>query len=262
MAKQDRFAGRKNAGSIGSLMRSRVREHTRRISERTRRNYLLACKAFDGWRKEQGYSNKVISRAPQTYVEQWRDALAEADYSAGTIHTYIAGVCCGLGIPMTGITKTGTAADKRKSLGGCLRARKALERPENADIVSFQRMVGGRRSALQRLTGSDFVRDESGQWCVRLTRDKGGKNQLQRIAPEDVPKVKVYFDAAAPDGRLFPYKIDRNLDLHGLRAEHAKREYARYAQICKTPEGRAELRLQLWARFHDPAYGCKAWLTA
>ncbi len=64
-------------------MRSRVREHTRRMSEKTRRNYLLACKAFDGRRKEQGYSNKVISRAPQTYVEQWRDALAEADYPLG-----------------------------------------------------------------------------------------------------------------------------------------------------------------------------------
>lgn len=262
MAKQDRFSGRKNAGSVGSLMRSRVREHTRRMSERTRRNYLLACKAFDEWRKEQGYSNKAISKTPQTFVEQWRDALAEADYSAGTIHTYIAGVCCGLGIPMTGITKTGTAADKRKSLGGCIRACKALERPENTDIVAFQRMVGGRRSALQRLTGSDFVRDESGQWCVRFVRDKGGKSQLQRIAPEEVPKVKAYFDAAAPDKRLFPTTIDRNLDLHGLRAEHARQEYTRYAQICKTPEGRAELRRQLWARFHAPGYGCKAWLSA
>lgn len=262
MAKRDRFSGRKNAGSVGSLMRSRVREHTRRMSERTRRNYLLACKAFDGWRKEQGYSNKAVSKAPQTYVEQWRDALAEEDYSAGTIHTYVAGVCCGLGIPMTGITKTGTAADKRKSIGGCLRARKALERPENADIVAFQRMVGGRRSALQRLTGSDFVRDESGQWCVRFVHDKGGKSQLQRIAPEDVDKISTYFDSVALDELVFPRQIDRNLDLHGLRAKHARREYARYVKICSTPEGRAEMRKQLWARYKDPTYGCKAWLSA
>ena len=58
-----------------------------------------------------------------------------------------------------------------------------MERPENVDIVAFQRMVGGRRSALQQLTGSDFVKDESGQWCVRFTRDKGGKSQLQRGRP-------------------------------------------------------------------------------
>ena len=216
MAMRDRYAGRKNAGAIGSLMRSRVREHTKHLSDRTRRNYLLACKNFDAWRKAQGYSNKVISRSPQLFVEQWRDALGAENYSAGTIHTYIAGVCCGLGVSMTGIAKSGTAANKRKSLGGCDRSRKALERPENVEIVAFQRMVGGRRAALQRLTGSDFIQDESGQWCVRFTRDKGGKSQLQRIAPEDVKMVKAYFDVVAAGEKLFPEKIDRNLDLHGL----------------------------------------------
>ena len=262
MAKRDRYAGRKNVGALGSMMRSRVREHTKQMSDKTRRNYLRACNAFDTWRKTQGYSNKAVSKTPLVFVKQWRDALVHANYSAGTIHTYIAGVCCGLGLSMAGITKSGTAANKRKSLGNCNRSRKALERPENAEIVAFQRMVGGRRAALQRLTGSDFVRDESGQWCVRFFRDKGGKSQLQRVAPEDVEKVKAYFDAAAPGEKLFSEKIDRNLDLHGLRAEHARREYDRYAKICATAEGRAEMRKQLWARFHNPDYGCKAWLSA
>lgn len=262
MSRRDKFAGRKNAGAIGGIMRSRVKAHTHTMSSKTRRNYLRACAAFDTWRKNESYSNKAVAKNPLFYVQEWRDYLLQTGYSTGTVHTYIAGVCCGLGMPMSGIIRAGTSADKRKSLGACARAQRALLRPQNADIVAFQAMVGGRRAALQRLTGADFVLDESGQWCVRFVHDKGGKSQLQRIAPEDVDKISTYFDSVALDELVFPRQIDRNLDLHGLRAKHARREYARYVKICSTPEGRAEMRKQLWARYKDPTYGCKAWLSA
>lgn len=261
IAKKDRFAERKNAGAIGSLMRSRVKDHTRNMSVKTKRNYTKACAAFDTWRKQEGISNKAVSKEPLNYITQWRDALFQSGYAASTVHTCIAGVCCGLGVSMAGITRAGTSADKRKSLGKSERAEKALYRPENADIVAFQRMVGGRRAALQRLRGSDLVQDESGEWCVRFLSDKGGKNQLQRIAPDDLPKVRAYFEAKGASELLFP-SIDKNLDLHGLRAEHARTEYQRYVSICGTAAGRAKMREQLWARFRDPQYGCKAWLTA
>lgn len=261
MAAKDKFQQRKNAGAIGGMMRARVKEHTKQMSRKTRRNYIRACNAFDAWRKEQGFSNKAVTKAPSDYVKQWRNALAEAGYSSSTIHTYIAGICCGLGVSMAGIARAGTSADKRKSLGKSLRAEKALERHENAEIVRFQKMVGGRRSALQRLKGGDLVQDESGEWCIRFLRDKGGKDQLQRIAPDDLPNVRAYFERVDADELLFP-SIDRNLDLHGLRAEHARAEYTRYAQICATPAGRTTMRAQLWARFKSPQFGCKAWLTA
>lgn len=262
MSRRDKFAGRKNAGAISGIMRSRVKAHTHTMSSKTRRNYLRACAAFDTWRKNESYSNKAVAKNPLFYVQEWRDYLLQTGYSTGTVHTYIAGVCCGLGMPMSGIIRAGTSADKRKSLGACARAQKALARKENADIVAFQKMIGGRRTALQRLTGSDLVQDESGQWCVRFLRDKGGKSQLQRIAPQDLEKVRAYFEHVAPTELLFPEKIDHNLDLHGLRAEHARNEYERYAKICATPEGRAEMRRQLWARFKSQTYGCKAWLVA
>ena len=258
----DKFSRRKNAGSIGGIMRSRVREHTKDLSVKTRRNYTRACAAFDVWRKGEQVSNKSVSKDPISCIRSWRDALEQDGYSAATIHTYIAGVCCGLGVSMAGITRSGTSLDKRKSLGHSARAEQALERPENVRIVQFQKMVGGRRAALQRLKGADFVQDESGEWCVRFLRDKGGKNQLQRIAPDNVDKLRGFFSAVLPDRLIFPERIDRNLDLHGLRAEHARAEYRRYAQICSTPEGRDKMRSQLWARFYNPQYGNKAWLAA
>ena len=173
----------------------------------------------------------------------------------------VAGCCCGLGIPSNGITRHGTAKDKTKSLGRSERAQAALKKECNRDIVRFQEMVGGRRAALSRLTGKCFVYDESGCPCVFFERDKGGKPHKQKIRPEDVEKVKAYFDAVGPDELLFP-TLDKDLDLHGMRAENARRNYQYYAQIASTPEGREQLRQQLWDRYTDPEIGCKAWLMA
>lgn len=122
-------------------------------------------------------------------------------------------------------------------------------------------MVGGRRAALGRLTGNCFVYDESGCPSVLFEKDKGGKSHKQKIRPEDVEAVKAYFDAVGPNERLFP-KLDKDLDLHGMRAENARRNYQYYAEIASTPQGREQLRQQLWARYTDPEIGCKAWLMA
>ena len=185
----------------------------------------------------------------------------EEHYAASTIHTYISGAACGLGADMTGIARHGTAENKSKSLGHSERHIAAMKKESNADIIRFQKMVGGRRSALMRLRGSDLVTDESNQLAIRFIKDKGAKTQLQRILPEHQEAVRAYFERVEPDQLLFP-AISRDLDLHYLRAECAKNAYRYYEQICSTPEGRAEMRRQLWARYTDPEVGCKAYLLA
>ena len=248
-------------GSLGGEMRIRINEHCKTKSNKTRRNYLKACASFDKWRKSVGLSNSVVRKDRKGSVEKWRDALTAEGYAVSTVHTYIAGIACGLGIDMTGLTPSGTSEDKRKSLGRSDRARAALEKEINADVVRFQRMVGGRRSALMRLRGRDLVTDEANQLVVRFIRDKGAKTQLQRILPEHQDAVRAYFERVAPDQLLFP-AISKDLDLHYLRAECAKNAYRYYEQICSTPEGRAEMRRQLWARYTDPEVGCKAYRLA
>ena len=222
---------------------------------------MHACRAFDSWRKDTGLSNKYVRDHPRDAVIQWAEHLRQTGIAQSTIHTMVAGTCCGLGIPSNGIAKHGTVMQKTKSLGRSERAQTAREKEHNVDIVRFQSMVGGRRAALERLTGCDFVYDESGLPCVRFVRDKGGKTHYQRILPEDVDAVKAYFDRCKPDERLFP-SIDHDLDLHGIRAEHARRDYEYYAEIARTPEGREQLRHQLWARYTDSEIGCKAYITA
>ena len=251
----------RNRGSLGGEMRMRVKEHCKNLSNHTRSNYMHACKTFDAWRKEAGLSNKYVRDHPRESVVQWSEHLKTSGISQSTIHTMVAGCCCGLGIPSNGIVKHGTAMDKTKSLGRSARAQAAREKESNQDIVRFQMMVGGRRAALSRLTGKCFVYDESGCPCVLFERDKGGKLHKQRIRPEDVDAVKAYFDAVGPNELLF-YKLDKDLDLHGMRAQNARCNYQYYAEIASTPQGREQLRQQLWARYTDSEIGCKAWLMA
>ena len=173
----------------------------------------------------------------------------------------VVGCCTGLGIVSDKICYHGLATDKRKSLGNSERAQAARKKASNADLVRFQEMVGGRRSALARLTGKDFGYDRFGNGFVIFRKDKGGKEHHQLLINSDVAAVKAYFDQVRPDELLFP-KLDHDLDLHGIRAERARRAYLHYAKVASTPEGREQLRQQLWARFTDPKIGCKAWLLA
>ena len=251
----------KNAGSLGGEMRMRVKSHCQNMSNHTRSNYMHACRAFDSWRKDTGLSNKYVRDHPRDAVIQWTEHLRQIGIAQSTIHTMVAGCCCGLGIPSNGIAKHGTAMQKTKSLGRSKRAQTAREKEHNVDIVRFQSMVGGRRAALGRLTGNDFGYDCAGNACVIFRRDKGGKDQYQVIMENDVAAVKSYFDRCGPDERLFS-RIDHDLDLHGIRAEHARRMYQYYEKMARTPAGRERLREQLWARYTDPEIGCKAWLLA
>ena len=243
-------------------MRMRVNEHCRDKSNHTRANYMHACKSFDAWRKSAGLSNKYVRENSRESVMQWVAYLNQSGMAQSTQHTMCAGCCIGLGVSSAKICRHGNAMQKTKSLGNSQRAQVAREKESNQDIVRFQMMVGGRRAALGRLTGKDFGLDSSGNACVIFRRDKGGKDHYQVLAEGDVAAVKAYFDCCEPNERLFP-QIDHDLDLHGLRAEHSRRMYQYYRSgLCSTPQGREQLRQQLWARYTDPEIGCKAWLTA
>lgn len=269
-------------GSLRSEMEHRIRQRAKKENAQLTHCYrdraIAACKQFDEWRKISGWTNAQVREHRSEAVKEWvtflnRDLTEEEKklytkrrkteaYQSASVHTMTAYVCLGLGIEMNGISRVGSAMDKKKSTGENERAEQARRKKENAGIVRFAELVGGRRTAYTKLTGADFIRDESGEYCVRFIKDKGGKTQYQRIAPEDIAEVRAYFENKASDERIFPEPIDKNLDLHGIRAEHARQEYKRYQEICSTEEGRAEMRRQLWKRFTDPMIGNTAWLRA
>lgn len=267
-------------GSLQSEMKHRIRVQAKmpgnQRSHSFRDGAIRACEQFDEWRKQAGWTNQQVRDQPREAVQAWVGSLQKPinesmilkkrtkkdAYAVSSIHTMVAGVCSGLGISMKGITKSGTALDKTKSTGQNQRAERERNKVENQNIVRFAELVGGRKSAYERLQGSDWIEFPDGRCFVRFLKDKGGKDQLQLIAPENVEEVRAYFSNKAPDELIFPEGIDKNLDLHAIRAEHARAEYERYVAICSTPEGRNQMRKQLWERFYDQQYGNKAWLKA
>lgn len=251
---------RKKQGSLSRQMAQRVRQFTK--NNNTRRNALRACKSFDGWRREQGLSAAQVRADPAKAAQGWIDHCANRGLAPGTVKQYAAGICKGLGFGMQAVSYSRPVPTRSRSRGNSVDANLARAKESNAPVVQFQQVVGIRRAELESLRGGDTGIDESGHFCVIVRRGKGGKVQWQRVAPEHVAFVRNVMESVPPDAPVFGRGIDHDLDLHGIRAEHARSEYVRYATIASTPEGCAQLERELWARYTDPDHGCKAYTIA
>ena len=182
---------------------------------------------------------------------------SETAYTPSTIHSYLAPVCVYFGVPMKEFIKPrrNTAAYTRGRSGKRRKQRSDndFSNPQYARLVEFQKCVGLCRSELKRLTGADFVTDESGAPCVRVKRGKGGKMQLQRILPEDAEFIGSYFCSKAADERIFTSnELKNKLNLHSLRALCAQNACRYYSDRLET-EGepyRQQLMREITARWH------------
>lgn len=121
--------------------------------------------------------------------------------------------------------------------------------------MDFARRVGIRRAEMRRLTGADFVLDESGHYAVRVVRGKGGKPQLQRVRDEDALFIQSYFTAVKPEERIFTQaELCNKLPYHYLRAKHAQAYYqALVAEFAADPSCRETVKAEIaarWERYH------------
>ena len=85
--------------------------------------------------------------------------------------------------------------------------------------------------------------DDFGHPCILIRKGKGGKRQLQRILPEELPAIKVVFDAPADEQHLFSRdELKNKIDLHHLRALRAQKMYRYCLDRIETETGyRAQL---------------------
>lgn len=190
-----------------------------------------------------------------SHIADYSAYLQSSGYSPSTIHTYLASVARYHGINLCKIEKpkrkTSAYTRGRSNNGKAQRSDNDLSNPIYAHTVDFQMRVGIRRAELMRLTGNDLCRDESGKLCVRVRRGKGGKMQLQRILPADIPFVKGYFTEKEPTERIFDRAEFRNkIPYHYLRAKQAQRAYAYYKKIVQTSAGRKQLEREIRRRWN------------
>ena len=192
----------------------------------TRKTYTRQVKQYIKFCRE--HFNVRTFDTCKEHIQDYSNYLQKQNYTASTIHTYLAAACSVFEISLETIQKpTRHVADytrgREKKL---LDSKNDLDNPEWTYIVEFQRRVGIRRDELKCLKGRDFEIDESGYPCVAIRKGKGGKKQHQRILEKDIVFVKSYFDRVAENEYIFDRKyFENNLNFHHLRALAAQEYY-------------------------------------
>lgn len=218
--------------------------------------YRRACDAFSVWAKDQGI--RTLSDISQAVLQRYTDHLTQRpeQYTAATIHAKLAPVCKAAGINMAEIRKPKRTAGKiqrgrNETKTG--RGEREAGLPQYERLVDLQRCVGIRRAELSKLTGSSLVRDEHGGLYVKVNKGKGGKSQLQFVLPKDRETVLRIFAGIGADDRVFsPEEMSNHINLHRLRAEHAKECYSYYADmLSRYPRASERLRAILLSRWED-----------
>ena len=231
--------------------------------------YKKDCKLFAAYCKEQGVKRPdQLQGKEKDMLQGYERQLESAGYSPSTIYRRLAAPCKGVGVNMSEIEKPKRTADRitRSRKEGANKQGKAeATEARYSRLVAFQKAVGIRRAELSRLSATDLTTDESGYLCVYVAKGKGGKRQLQRLLPEDEGTVLEIFQNADPGQKLFSKEeMQNNIDLHGIRREHAQKAYKYYADRLKNEPGyKYELRKELAARykeFHRPGDSNKRFL--
>lgn len=238
-----------------NALSEKSRDPAHAITDRdTKKTYKTSIKRFCAWTKEQNYTREEVLDNPQSYLQQYADNLKARGLSPATIHTYIAPCCKGLNIPMQHIDKPERAvgAITRSRGGKNPRGRKDAEKSEYARLVAFQSAVGLRRAELAHLQGKDLQKRD-GVLYVHVQSGKGGKTQWQRVLPRDARIVAETFKGIGKDERVFTAEEMRNrIDLHGMRAAHARQAYDYYlTRIKQEPDYRSQLQEDLKAYFRE-----------
>lgn len=98
----------------------------------------------------------------------------------------------------------------------------------NADLITFCKCTGLRRSELQELRGTDITADGLRLHVTRNT--KGGRWRMAPLAgtPEEVELVQRMCKAAG-DGRVWS-NVPSSADIHSYRADYCQRVYLQHAR--------------------------------
>ncbi|MBM0194976.1 site-specific integrase [Streptococcus suis] len=222
----------------------------------SRTSYKRSATRFANWAKENNI--KKISEISEEVIQQYHDDLKNdpKQYTAATIHTYLAPIAKAAGINLNRIKKQKRTSDK------IVRGRKheANEQGKKQElnsrfsrIVQFQKVVGIRRNELKALTGKDLKIDDYGNCYIYVRRGKGGKKQMQYILPKDVELVHQTFTGIGENESVFSEEeMNNQINLHALRAQHARDSYFYYLnKIQQNPRIKQALKNLLVERWEN-----------
>ena len=188
------------------------------------------------------YRCKTLEECKE-HIQDYSNYLIASGKTASTTHTYLAGICCVLDVPLENINKPiRVVAENTRSRGTkAVDIRKDAGREASPRLYDFAGIVGIRRNEYLHLAPDDLVVDNFENWCVRVKKGKGGKQQLQRILPDELELVKAAFDNPVDEEHLFSRdELKNKIDLHHLRALRAQMMYQYYLNRIQNEKGYRE----------------------
>ena len=146
----------------------------------TVKQYKKHTQEFGAWCKER-YKCKTVNVCKK-HIQDYSDYLRASGKSASTIHTYLAGVCRVLDVPLDTINKPiRVVAENTRSRGTkAVDGRADSSREASPRLYDFAQVVGIRRAEYLHLTPDDLVFDDFGHPCVLVRKGKGGKYERRR----------------------------------------------------------------------------------
>ena len=239
--------------SIQHMLCSRVLtgitdNHTITAYKRDCKNFAAYCRTNNVKTPEQ------LEKQKTEILQKYEDSLENAGYKPATIHRYLSAPCKALNVNMKEVEKPHRTADmiaRGQDTDFNIQGQRKIIQERFKRLISFQKVVGLRRAELAKLRGRDLRTDESGYLCVYVCNGKGGKDQMQRILPSDVALVKKIFSEVKSDQKVFTSKeMNNKINLHGLRAEQARRAYSYYTEkLEREPNYKYVSRKELALRY-------------
>ena len=220
---------------ISNMAQNKEKERGILTNNVTLRAYKKHIREFCDWAKGLGirriHEIAQLGYTPVSLVQKYTDELVARGLKPTTVHTYVAPICKGFGIGMEQINKPRRLSKdivkntkQRQNAAGD----KQMNDPRNARLVRFAEIVTVRGSALVRLTAKNLKQDENGDWLI-VVRDKGGKDSIQLILPEEVDFVRETLSKDKDgkplkgDERPFSSKDRKQMALGKFRIERAQR---------------------------------------
>ena len=237
MSKRNKISSprRKKQGSltyqIKHLELERKEKKNTPMLKKTEEQYKKHALKYAEWVKVT-YGCKSLDDC-KSHIQDYADYLTASGKTPSTTHTYLAGICRVLDVPLEDINKPiRIVAENTRSRGvKAVDIRKDAGSEASPRLYNFAAIVGIRRNEYLHLRPDDLVWDDFGNPCVLVRKGKGGKQQLQRILPEELPAIQEVFQHPADEQHLFSKaELSNKTDLHHLRALRAQRMYKYYLE--------------------------------
>lgn len=214
--------------------------------------YKSNINKFDVWLWEEHITKSQVIADPLSVCQRYSDYLY-AKHPASTAHTYLSPVAKGLGLHLQDIRKPKRTQTQTKGrrVENNPQGKKELKSGKSPRLVDFQQAVGIRREELAKLAPSDVIQTAEGDVYVHVRHGKGGKEQYQYVLPADRDTViSIAASALLPDKIFTLEEMTNKIDLHSIRAEHAKDAYKYYAdRLAADPQYKVECIKKLVAYF-------------